>query len=600
MSKGVKAGDAFIKVSLDGGEKAFRALQDRLRGIGNGLAITGGAITAAGAGILGVFGAASKAFATAGANLDDMSARTGVGAAALSGLGYAAEQSGSDLGTVEKGLIGMTKTMAGAAEGAKGKVEALEALGTSYDELKNLAPEKQFEVLADKISKVEDPIERSALSMKVFGKAGQQLLPLFADGAEGIRALTGEAEQLGLVMSDEDSKAAAALDDAMAKLWTQLDRVWVLIGAAVAGPLTELLNWSIQFIAMALHWLDANRQLVATIAAVAAAVVGIGAALIGAAAAFFGLSFVAGGLAAGLSAVGAVLAFILSPLGLVLAAIAGAAVYFFGFTEAGRAMVDSALGYFGELGAIVGETFGGMKAALMNGDINAAAEILWAGLQVLWATGTAPLRKLWSDVSTFLVNTWQAAITGVSNASDTVWTNLTIGMNNLVAFFERMWARIKGLFGGDATAEIARINKELEASNKIITEQRDARKNKRNEDLQAKFDANFGKADEALVAAEKKLADAKAKLAKMSSEQQAEAAERAKKAAEKATKGAEGAAARNTKAGDSGSGTFSAAAIASLLRVGNEDLADRTAEASERTATATEKLADLRPLMTAP
>lgn len=636
MSKGVKAGDAYIKVSLDGGEKAFRALQNRLRGIGTSLAATGGVVTAIGGSVLGVFGAAAKTFADNVDVLDKMQVRTGVSAKALSALGFAAEQSGSSIETVEKGLIGMAKTMAAAEDGAKTQTDALAKLGLTYEQLKGLAPEDQFTLLADRVRQVEDPTERAAVSMEVFGKAGQKLLPLFAEGAEGIKALTDEAEALGITMSGEDVAAAAALNDAMNRVNRQLGGVWLSIGAAVAGPLTELSNWTTQYIGMALKWLNANRDLVLMVAQVAAVVFAVGGALVVAGVAFQALAFVAGGLATGLAAVGAVLGFILSPLGLVVTALAAGATYFFGFTAAGRAMVDAALGYFGELGAIVGETFGGLRAALANGDIQAAGEVLWAGLQVLWLRGTAPLRELWTGFTRFFKDVWAAAVTGaaewwnfltgslergwshslgfVQDLWGMVYAGLVTGMNNLVGFFEKTWARIKGLFGGDAAAEIARINQELEASNQAIADDRDkaivdrgaarekaiADSRRRQEetaqalreDLDAKFEANAKGADDTLAAAEQKLADARAKLAELAGAQQAEAAARAELAAETAAKGAEGAAARNTKAGDSGSGTFNAAAIASLLRVGNDDTGDRTATATEATAANTAKIAD--------
>jgi hypothetical protein len=52
----------------------------------------------------------------------------------------------------------------------------------STEALLKLAPEDQFTQVAAAISKIENPAQRSAAAMAIFGKSGAELLPLFADG----------------------------------------------------------------------------------------------------------------------------------------------------------------------------------------------------------------------------------------------------------------------------------------------------------------------------------------------------------------------------------------------------------------------------------
>jgi len=66
---------------------------------------------------------------------------------------------------------------------------AFERINVDYNELADLSPEEQFETIAFAIADLEDPTLRAATAQDIFGRAGTQLLPLFAEGAEGLDAL---------------------------------------------------------------------------------------------------------------------------------------------------------------------------------------------------------------------------------------------------------------------------------------------------------------------------------------------------------------------------------------------------------------------------
>ena len=67
-------------------------------------------------------------------------------------------------------------------------------LNLTVEDLNRLKPEKQFELIADRISKIPNPTARAAIAMQIFGKTGTSLLPMLAGGAkrmEGLRAEPG-------------------------------------------------------------------------------------------------------------------------------------------------------------------------------------------------------------------------------------------------------------------------------------------------------------------------------------------------------------------------------------------------------------------------
>jgi hypothetical protein len=111
----IMAGKAFVELSLKNSlTGGIKAAGQQLRNFGSTISMVGGVITAAGAGMKAFFGAALAKFAESGDKIDKMSRRTGIGANALSELGFAAEQSGKDLDTLEGSLKKMQKSVGNA------------------------------------------------------------------------------------------------------------------------------------------------------------------------------------------------------------------------------------------------------------------------------------------------------------------------------------------------------------------------------------------------------------------------------------------------------------------------------------------------------
>ena len=188
--RAIKAGKAEVEIGIRSriasGSKQVSA---DLKKLGGGIARTGrnilGLATAAAAPLAGM----TLAFASAGDKLDKMSKRTGVSVKALSELAFAAEQSGSSIDSVEKGIRGMQRSLLNAEMGSKAASDALASIGLSANELSGMRPEDQFTAIADAIAKVQDPSKRAALAMQLFGRAGSELLPMLAENAEGIAEL---------------------------------------------------------------------------------------------------------------------------------------------------------------------------------------------------------------------------------------------------------------------------------------------------------------------------------------------------------------------------------------------------------------------------
>jgi len=153
--------------------KTAAAMSAKLAGIGKGMTIAGGVITAA-------FGAIVTKTTQLGDRLDKMSKRTNVSVEQLSALGYAAKISGADLDTVEKSLRYLARGMDDVSQGIGEAKDAFEFLDIAVTDTEgNLRPTMDvLKEAATKLAAMTDETKQVALATDIFGaRYGTQLLP---------------------------------------------------------------------------------------------------------------------------------------------------------------------------------------------------------------------------------------------------------------------------------------------------------------------------------------------------------------------------------------------------------------------------------------
>ena len=155
-------------------------------------------------------------FLATGDALDKLNKKTGIAIEDLSSMSFALGQGGTDLETFEKGLGTFAKGFADATlKGTGPFVDGLALVGLELEELQGLDPVAQFDLMADAIAGIEDPMLRSAAAQKIFGGAGKDLLPTLLEGSEGLEKLRQEAHDTGAVMSTDAAQGAAKFNDAI-------------------------------------------------------------------------------------------------------------------------------------------------------------------------------------------------------------------------------------------------------------------------------------------------------------------------------------------------------------------------------------------------
>lgn len=196
------------------------------------------------AGVLSVAGAVtmlSKALDTMD-QLDEMSEKTGVSVEALSKLRFAGESVGTTTEQLGGGMRKLAKLMGEAAGGSDEAAEIFKTMGVSFkDASGNLrSTDKVLEDMAERFAGYADGPAKAALAMKVFGKSGEDMIPILNLGKDGLSAAAAEAERLGINLGGDAAKAAADFNDNMKKLGLTAEAASMSIMSQLLPSLMEI------------------------------------------------------------------------------------------------------------------------------------------------------------------------------------------------------------------------------------------------------------------------------------------------------------------------------------------------------------------------
>ncbi len=219
---------------------AFRSALGNAKGTADGI---GKAFKYAFAGISisAITGVAARAIEM-GDELNKAAIKAGIGGRAISELAHAASMADVELGALSGAIRKMQVAISEANTGGKKQIETLDALGIELAELKGLKADQQFERIAEAISLLRSSEDKARAATDLFGKSGADLLPMFEQGAAGIRAAREEADALGKSFSDEQIAKLAAADDAVKRLTASWEGFAAVMTAKVTEPLIVVMG----------------------------------------------------------------------------------------------------------------------------------------------------------------------------------------------------------------------------------------------------------------------------------------------------------------------------------------------------------------------
>lgn len=449
-SGAIRAGRAFVELFADDSKlvRGLKAAQAKLKAFGASVRAAGTKMMGLGAAVAAPLAGAAKVFSDMGDQIAKMSARTGISVESLSELAYAAELSGTNLEGLEIGVRKMQKTLVNAASGSKSAQDALKMLSLTVEDLDGLSPEKQFKLIADRLSKIEDPTVRAAAAMEIFGRSGTELIPLMSAGAAGIEELQQQARELGLTMSSEDAKAAEIFNDTLGTLWKVLKMAAFTIGSALAPALQEAAQWITKVVVCATAWIKENQGLIVSVFKIAVGVIAAGAAIValgyavsGVAAVFGALVTIAGAVHGVLSVVMTVMGAMLTPIGAVITAVLGLGAYFLYASGAAGEAMNWLSEQFTVLAEEAKSTFGAIGKALASGNIALAAKVLWMFLKLEWEKGCALLEKAWLNFRNFFIQIGYDAFYGLLAIGEFAWHGLEVAWIETTSFLSQTWTK---------------------------------------------------------------------------------------------------------------------------------------------------------------
>jgi hypothetical protein len=143
--------------------------------------------------------------------------RLGIATESVTAYAYAAKLAGVSQETFAKALRTIQIQGAQAAQGLGQSAKAFEVLGINARDFVNLAPEKQLELLIERMGGVRNVTERTAIAAQLFGARATEMLNLVNEGADALRTAREDTEAFGTALSRVDAAKVEAANDSMTR-----------------------------------------------------------------------------------------------------------------------------------------------------------------------------------------------------------------------------------------------------------------------------------------------------------------------------------------------------------------------------------------------
>ncbi len=210
----------------------------------------------------------------AGAQLKIMSERLGVGTTELQQFQLAAQESGASAEDANTGLRFLNRSIGQATTGSAEAATEFQKLGIHLkDAHGNTLPVIEVaSQLADKMKGMHSQGERTAAAMKLLGRGGASLLPMFQEGSEGIKEAIKDFEELGGGMSEDFVEAAHKTERETVKMRFQLTS----LSSRLTSMLLPIVN---QIIRKFMQWTKVGMDLIRRTNVVQTALIALGVAL---------------------------------------------------------------------------------------------------------------------------------------------------------------------------------------------------------------------------------------------------------------------------------------------------------------------------------
>lgn len=173
-------------------------------------------------------------------HLVNLSQQLGITATDLSALQVVSENAGLGAEGFTRSIQIMDRNLAGAKEGSKEQSEAFAAIGINATTATGNMD--LFLQVAQKFSTIPDGPEKTALAMKLLGRSGAELIPIFNQGSDAISDTMKKAQDSGAAMSEQMIASGLEVDTALDEMGNSVSSLGNELFTALAPAITTVVN----------------------------------------------------------------------------------------------------------------------------------------------------------------------------------------------------------------------------------------------------------------------------------------------------------------------------------------------------------------------
>ncbi|MBR6113935.1 MAG: phage tail protein [Oscillospiraceae bacterium] len=204
--------------TADEADGKFQKLGSVLKGVGEAIGATVAAVGAAAVSAGKQLWSMANDVASAGDNIDKTSQKIGISAESYQEWDYVFQRCGASVDNLQSGMKKLSGVIVDAADGSEGAIGKLAAVGLTIDDLNGKSQDEQLSIVISALQNMESGAERTAAANDLLGKSATDMAAVLNMTAEETQALKDEANDYGMIMSNEAVAASAAFEDSLTKM----------------------------------------------------------------------------------------------------------------------------------------------------------------------------------------------------------------------------------------------------------------------------------------------------------------------------------------------------------------------------------------------
>lgn len=194
--------------------------------------------------VVGVLGKMAISAGQSADELNTLASKTGLSTKELQEFQCASELIDVSVETLSGALKKTTASMISAQSGTGKSAEAFKTLGVNIKNADGSLRDNNevFQEAIKALGQVGNETERDALAMQIFGKSATELNPLIEGGIDSLAKMSEQANELGLILSQEALDGANAFNDQIDILKANGKQTFQVIGTEIASQLTPAME----------------------------------------------------------------------------------------------------------------------------------------------------------------------------------------------------------------------------------------------------------------------------------------------------------------------------------------------------------------------